>query len=294
MLLSRSSRLQQKAFAAKASRIGMSIHTTSQKLQKLAQLAKRTSMFDDPTQQINELTVVIKQDITNMNNDIAELQTLNSSGNKQSNDHSNNVVTNLKDRLMDTTKEFKDVLTTRTESLKVHESRQAMFTSTEMRNSFNHAGPSSSVGYGAYSSPSNTNASQQPVLFSSAARVSESPSTNNGYNPYSNAVATQEQSQMLIPREDTYMNSRAQALQQVESTISELGGMFQQLATMVQQQQEVAIRIDNDVDDTMANVDGAQAQLLKYLDRISGNRWLVLKIFFVLMAFITFFVLFVA
>ena len=90
------------------------------------------------------------------------------------------------------------------------------------------------------------------------------------------------------------MNSRAEALQNVESTITELGGMFQQLATMVQQQQEVAIRIDQDVDETMTNVEGAQAQLLKYLDRISGNRWLVLKIFFVLMAFMTVFVLFVA
>ena len=90
------------------------------------------------------------------------------------------------------------------------------------------------------------------------------------------------------------MSSRAEALQNVESTISELGGMFQQLATMVQQQQEVAIRIDQDVEETMTNVDGAQAQLLKYLDRISGNRWLVLKIFMVLMAFMTVFVLFVA
>ena len=65
----------------------MAIHNTSQKLAKLAKLAKRTSMFDDPTQQINELTAVIKQDITNMNNDIAELQMLNSSGNKQSSEH---------------------------------------------------------------------------------------------------------------------------------------------------------------------------------------------------------------
>ena len=103
----------------------MGIHSTSQKLAQLAKLAKRTSMFDDPTQQINELTAVIKQDITNMNNEIAELQMLNAAGNRQSSEHSTSVVTNLKGRLMDTTKEFKDVLTLRTDSLKVHESRQA-------------------------------------------------------------------------------------------------------------------------------------------------------------------------
>jgi hypothetical protein len=40
---------QQSEFAKRASQIGLSIHKTSLKLQKLAQLAKRTSMFDDPS-----------------------------------------------------------------------------------------------------------------------------------------------------------------------------------------------------------------------------------------------------
>ena len=53
---------QQSEFARKASQIGLSIHKTSAKLQKLALLAKRTSMFDDPTQEIDELTGIIKQD----------------------------------------------------------------------------------------------------------------------------------------------------------------------------------------------------------------------------------------
>ena len=111
----------------------MGIHSTSQKLAQLAKLAKRTSMFDDPTQQINELTAVIKQDITNMNNEIAELQMLNAAGNRQSSEHSTSVVTNLKGRLMDTTKEFKDVLTLRTDSLKVHESRHAQLEAERLR-----------------------------------------------------------------------------------------------------------------------------------------------------------------
>jgi syntaxin 5 len=38
---------------------------------------------------------------------------------------------------------------------------------------------------------------------------------------------------MLTAPQDTYMASRAQALHQVESTIVELGTIFQQLAHMV-------------------------------------------------------------
>lgn len=35
----------------------------------------------------------------------------------------------------------------------------------------------------------------------------------------------------------------------------------------------MAMRIDENVDDTLANVDAGQAQLLKYLSAISSNRW---------------------
>lgn len=54
---------QQSEFAKRASQIGLAIHKTSLKLQKLAQLAKRTSMFDDPSAEIDELTGIIKHDI---------------------------------------------------------------------------------------------------------------------------------------------------------------------------------------------------------------------------------------
>ena len=61
-------------FAKRAARIGQAIHSTSNKLARLAQLAKRTSMFDDPAQEIQDLTMVVKQDITGLNRAIEDLQ----------------------------------------------------------------------------------------------------------------------------------------------------------------------------------------------------------------------------
>lgn len=52
----------------------------------------------------------------------------------------------------------------------------------------------------------------------------------------------QQQQQQIVPLQDSYMQSRAEALQNVESTIHELGSIFNQLATLVSQQGEVAIR----------------------------------------------------
>jgi syntaxin 5 len=53
-------------------------------------------------------------------------------------------------------------------------------------------------------------------------------------------------------------------------------------------------RIDENVEETLANVDSAKAQLMRYLNSISSNRMLMVKVFLVLMAFFAFFILFVA
>ena len=48
------------------------------------------------------------------------------------------------------------------------------------------------------------------------------------------------------------------------------------------------------MNESVANVDNAQTQLLKYMNSISSNRWLIMKIFGVLISFLVFFVVFVA
>ena len=112
--------------------------------------------------------------------------------------------------------------------------------------------------------------------------------------PPSDGSAQQQQMQMHMYGNDQYLSSRAEALQNVERTITELGGIFQQLATMVAEQGELAIRIDENVDDALANVDNAQTHLLKYFNSISSNRWLIMKVFGVLVMFLIFFIVFVA
>ncbi|KAL5729384.1 Syntaxin-32 [Ranunculus cassubicifolius] len=291
----------QSEFNKRASKIGFGIHQTSQKLAKLAKLAKRTSVFDDPTVEIQELTAVIKQDITALNSAVVDLQLVcnsqNESGNisRDTTSHSTTVVDNLKNRLMSATKEFKEVLTMRTENLKVHENRRQMFSSNaskEPANPFIRQRPlapraAATPAPPPWAASSSTSTSQ---LFPRKQMDGESPSSPSSQP----LLQQQQQQQQMVPLQDTYMNSRAQALQNVESTIHELSNIFTQLATMVSQQGELAIRIDENMDDTLQNVEGAQGQLLKYLNGISSNRWLMIKIFFVLVIFIMIFLFFVA
>ena len=92
---------------------GHGVHATSTKLARLAQLAKKNSLFDDPAREIAELTTIVKQDINALNGAISDLQQFShraqSNNNRQNVEHSTTVVNNLKQRLMQTTKEFKEV-----------------------------------------------------------------------------------------------------------------------------------------------------------------------------------------
>ncbi|GAB2300389.1 hypothetical protein Dimus_034431 [Dionaea muscipula] len=257
---SRSAVSIQSEFNKRAANIGFGIHQTSNKLKKLAQLAKKTSVFDDPTVEIQELTAVIKQDITALNAAVLDLQLVCNSQNESGNisvdtsNHSTTVVDNLKNRLMSATKDFKDVLTMRTENLKIHENRRQLFSSTASKE------------------PSVPFVRQRPLaarLTGPSQWANESSSSSSLFpkkqiDGESQPLLQQQtqQQQQLVPVQDTYMQSRAEALRNVESTIHELSNIFTQLATMVSQQGEIAIRIDENMDESLANVEGAQNQLV--------------------------------
>ena len=83
-------------------------------------------------------------------------------------------------------------------------------------------------------------------------------------------------------------------MQQAETAIVELGQMFTKMATLVAEQGETVERIDADMDEAGLHARKGHSELLKYYRNISGERQLIIKVFAVLMIFISIFVVFVA
>jgi len=98
----------------------------------------------------------------------------------------------------------------------------------------------------------------------------------------------------LTDETDNYLASRSEAMQNIEQTIIELGDIFTQLATMVREQEELVHRIDHNVDETAISISGAHDELLKYLRAVTSNRWLIIKVFAVLIVFFLIFIVFLA
>lgn len=231
-------------------------------------MAKRKTLFDDRPVEINELTFIIKQDLSSLNQQISSLQSLTRAQHPkadQEGEHNKNVVFLLQGKLTDVSANFKDVLEVRTKNIQASRSRTENFVSSVSQNTAPAISQSASP------------------LYSTPMRGSPAP----GQDLLSlNPVGDQ---QLLLMEEaqpqNTYIQQRGEAIEAIERTISELGGIFGQLAQMVSEQSEMIQRIDANTEDVVDNVQGAQRELLKYWSRVSGNRWLVAKMFGVLMIF---------
>ncbi|KAF9040412.1 t-SNARE [Hymenopellis radicata] len=291
-------------FSRMASAIGKDISSTTIKLGKLAQLAKRKTLFDDRPVEISELTFIIKQDIASINKQIAQLQAYvkqrnaqnHSAAGKQIDEHNHNVVMLLQSKLANTSMTFKDVLEVRTQNMKESKDRteQFMYSTSSAATQ-----PPSSV---LDSVLFNTQRSD-PMGDGSASRFDpkgKGRAPQNGDLLAMNLDAAEEGQMMhsnsfqqmeLIEQHDSYIQSRSTAIESIESTIAELGQIFTQLANMVAEQRETVQRIDADTMDIASNVSGAQRELLKYYASISSNRWLMLKVFGVLIVFFLVFIL---
>lgn len=97
----------------------------------------------------------------------------------------------------------------------------------------------------------------------------------------------------LIPDQD-YLQQRANAMEQVESNIVELGTIFNRLAVMVNEHKDMVQRVEDNVDETNSMINLSLAQLTDALTNLQSNRGLALKIFSILVAFIVMFIIFVA
>uniref|UniRef100_A0A8C2JNX0 Syntaxin 5A, like n=1 Tax=Cyprinus carpio TaxID=7962 RepID=A0A8C2JNX0_CYPCA len=264
---------QRSEFTVLAKRIGRDLSNTFAKLEKLTILAKRKSLFDDKATEIDELTYIVKQDINSLNKQIAGLQEVVRSRSGQNGrhlqTHSNTIVVSLQSKLASMSSDFKSVLEVRTENLKQQRSRQEQFSQT----------PASSSSF-------HTNSFSKSI--STLLMQDDSKKTDISID----MDLSSSQQMQLINERDSYIQNRADTMQNIESTIVELGSIFQQLAHMVKEQEETVQRIDANVEDTQLNVELAHSEILKYFQSVSNNRWLLIKMFLILIIFFIVFVVF--
>ncbi|PNF42970.1 Syntaxin-5 [Cryptotermes secundus] len=243
------------------------------KLEDLTLVAKRKSLFNDRSAEIQELTRIIRCDLNSLNQQIAKLQEL-ARNQRQSQQnahqllsHSSSVVLALQSKLASMSTEFQQALAVRTENLKQQKNRSNQL----------FPGPVSS----SFPPPALAGHQKGSVLLADEVSINM-----EAHGPLLQVT----EKQAMIDD----LQSRAETMQNIESTIVELGGIFKQLAYIVKEQGETVEIIDRNVQDVQLNAEGAHTEILKYFKNITSSSWLMIKIFGVLISSFLFFVLFLA
>ena len=154
---------------------------------------------------------------------------------------------------------FKDVLEVRTKNIQASRSRTENFVSS----------------VSSHSQPSDSQQSASPLYNTPTKSRSPAPGYHQNQNPdllnldpssSSSALARtgpQSDQQLLMMEEaqptNTYINQRGEAIEAIERTISELGSIFGNLATMVQEQSDMIQRIDANTEDVVGESMGLDA-----------------------------------
>jgi syntaxin 5 len=175
-------------------------------------------LFDDRPVEIQELTHVIKQDITRINSHIKNLehhlqQQTASVSNRQTKEYASSVIVSLQSKLASASSVFKDVLELRSQNMREQKERRDQFA------------------YGSASS-SAAPAADSP-LYALERRSAPVMSSESSSNFISIEMPMQQQQLQMMSQQNSYLESRTEAIEGIEKTIGDLASLFQQLTTMI-------------------------------------------------------------
>ena len=227
---------------------------------------------------IANLIQILTQDISVMNRHINKLKN-HVSGRGQDKQHSAGIVTALQRKLGMVSTDFKDCLETQRDSRPpVGEAAGAQ------QQSVGAVGPSSVM--------RSRNRAGGSMLQGGEQGGGQGLQASTGSGGGEAIIEMGDQGMMMMDAEQQKRKDRDKVTQSIQKTISELGGIFGQMAEMVAVQGDMLTRIDENVSDTAFNVEGAHTEIGMYYKSIASNRALILKVFAALLLIFTFFIVF--
>ncbi|KAJ4461298.1 Syntaxin 5 [Paratrimastix pyriformis] len=254
-----------------ASQIARNLGHIGINVKKLADLSKTSDPFKDCEVRIEELSGTIKLDLDTLKAQIDGLpKLLSECRNAHSRAHCEQIIEQLRMRLANVTQKMKTILTSRSEALRLQQERRDQFCATTTPSVLSHR-TGGSQPYNIYSG--------DPALGGPAAAAA------SGGSDF--AVALPEDD--LTPLQQTqvaYHASRTQSMTRVQRTLAEIGRMFQDFTQLVYSQGEQLRIIDDNLDHTLDNLEAATGELKTAQKKISSNRWLIIKILLIIVAFL--------
>lgn len=247
------------------------------RLNSLSDHISKMTLFEEQNSnkqyEIQQLIIMLKDDIHQLQTQMEQLQhiltQLRLSPEKRSYQHYFQVLTGLRSQLAEMVKSFEGILALRTEVLK--------------RNQV----PNQSLGISKLQHKSK-------MEYHDLYDDSEMNDLEDGQGQAGKELSIQiprVEEMTFLSRNDQYLNSRTEEVEKIERTVEDVQRIYARMSELVAVQDESIMRISQNVEQSVMNVEAAQNELLKYLQGISGNRGLITKMLGVMVVFMVAFVL---
>ena len=251
----------------KCNRLLIRIKEVENNINQLSSISKTSSSFNNRHIKTSNATMDIKKSLMDIETEIADIKTKELSNNKINRFAKallQNSIDILNSRTSDLSMKFKKLLELHASKIKQIEKRKTVLTPSSKRNI-------------------NNSFNEYATDFS-----------GNNFNEDDVLLEVKEQQQTFEQKESQYYQNRLKDVQVIEKTMSEISGMMNRLSQMTYEHSFLIENISRNTDIALDHVDKGEKEVKKILENVKNNRWLLIRIFMIIICVSVFYIIFMA
>ena len=235
-------------------------------INQLSSISKKSSSFNNSHIKISNPIMDIKKTLIEIETEISDIKSkelTNNKINKFSKLLLQNSIDILNSKISDLSMKFKKLLELQSSKIKQIEERRRILTPTSksnINNSFNE-----------YATDFGNNYNEEDVL-----------------------LEVKEQQQTFEQKDSKYYQNRLKDVQLIEKTMSEISGMMNRLSQMTYEHSFLIENISRNTDIALEHVEKGEKEVKKILENVKNNRWLLIRIFMIIICVSVFYIIFMA
>ena len=253
----------------KCNRILIQIKDVENNINQLSSMSRKSSSFNNSHFKISTATMNIKKSLIEIESELEVLKSkeLKNNSNKNMNRFSKLLMENsieiLNSHVSDLTLKFQKLLQQQAEKIKNIEKRKRNISSNKKKNIINT--------FNEYTTDLSENKfNEDDVLL----EVGNQQITQN--------------------KESEYYKNRLNDVQAIEKTMAEISGMMNRLSQMTYEHSFLIDNISRNTDIALEHVEKGENEVKQILENAKSNKWLFIKIFFILLCISIFYIIFIA
>ena len=114
----------------------------------------------------------------------------------------------------------------------------------------------------------------------------------NNYNEDDILLEVKEQKQTLEQKESKYYQNRLKDVQAIEKTMGEISGMMNRLSQITYEHSFLIENIRQNTDIALEHVEKGEKEVKQILENVKNNRWLLIRIFLIIICISVFYIIF--